>query len=449
VIPGNWLDRAAFTRLALRSPFRLREEAQVIRMSLAVVVAALMLAPAVQAQDAPRFFIERIEVRNTKRVSPEVIVAESRLREGAEYSESELRDAAARLSRLPFLLAAEFALEKGSERGRHVLIVNVTETRSFFFRLDIVPLFSDDAFVNAGNFSQLGSDQTAAALGYRWFIGRRGALHIAFIGHDETEFTRSYSALAVGYTAYDILGTRAFATVNIKDTPEGGGVSPQVVVGVPLSLNQTLTVEYDETISDYTIFSGLPDQQRQTKENNQRIARMIWSYNTTNHPYLPTTGSLVSVTPMVIWRDEAATFRIFPGPVQIAPLHTRTAGLQASALRYWDLTDRVSVSGGIEGGWGVSDESRTDPGDVIVTDRYTTMFASGHGGISYSLWTPEARAQGGESRVELNVRARARNADRRDRRIFFETERDVLQASLSWVRHSSWGTFRIGAGYAW
>ena len=46
------------------------------------------------AQDAvpPRFFIERIEVRDAKRVSTDVVIAESRLRQGQEYSEADLRD---------------------------------------------------------------------------------------------------------------------------------------------------------------------------------------------------------------------------------------------------------------------------------------------------------------------------------------------------------------------
>jgi outer membrane protein assembly factor BamA len=86
----------------------------------------------------------KIEVRDAKRVSPEVVVAESRLREGADYSEADLRDAAARLTRLPFLLSAEFSLEKGSERGRYVLVVTINETRTFFYALDLRHIFTTD-----------------------------------------------------------------------------------------------------------------------------------------------------------------------------------------------------------------------------------------------------------------------------------------------------------------
>jgi outer membrane protein assembly factor BamA len=181
----------------------------------------------------------------------------------------------------------------------------------------------------------------------------------------------------------------------------------------------------------------------------QRVARLTWSYNTTNHPYLPTTGSLVSVTPLVTWRDDNTSFRDFPEPLILVPVHTRTIGIQTTALRYWDLTEQISVSGGVEAGWGISDERRTEPGGVRVFDDYTTMFGGVHAGVSRSLWSPEQRAAGGDSRVELNLRGRVRDSGRRDRRLFLEAEDDLLQASLSWVRHSSWGTFRLGAGYAW
>ena len=63
-----------------------------IRTFYAVLFIAL-IAPPLLAEEAPappRFFIERIEVRNAKRVSPDVIISESRLREAHEYTEQEL-----------------------------------------------------------------------------------------------------------------------------------------------------------------------------------------------------------------------------------------------------------------------------------------------------------------------------------------------------------------------
>ena len=96
-----------------------------------ILIATFVAAAPLFAQDGattPNFFIEKIEVRET------------RLREGEEYSEAELRDASARLMRLPFLLSAEFSLEKGSERGRYVLVVTINETKPFFYALDLRPI---------------------------------------------------------------------------------------------------------------------------------------------------------------------------------------------------------------------------------------------------------------------------------------------------------------------
>src|SRR5206468_1876422 len=76
-----------------------------------------------------------------------------------------------------------------------------------------------------------------AALGFRWFVGGRGIVHVGLTARrDRQAFTSNYSAWAVGYTQYDLFGTGAFATVNIRlpfDSPGGGGLSPQLVAGVP------------------------------------------------------------------------------------------------------------------------------------------------------------------------------------------------------------------------
>ncbi len=440
---GGWI-------VALRSPFGERQEAKLTRtLVISIVLAAVIAAPEGRAQDAApaRFFIERIEVRNHKRVSPEVVIAESRLRAGSEYSESELRDASTRLSRLPFLLAAEFALEKGAERGRHVLVINIIETRSFFFRFDFIPIYSDleGRHVEFDSTSHLGRNETGAAIGYRWFLGRRGALHVALIGRDHTELTTGYTAVAVGYTQYDLFGTRGFATVNIKHNSEGNSVSPQVVAGLPLSLNQTITLEYDENVNAYNFFFF---GTRIDKDRMERVARATWSYNTTNHPFFPTTGTLLSVAPIVTWRDDVAlTTRVEAGvpSVLVAPIHSTTAGVQATGVRYFELSDRTSVSGGLEVGF-ARFEQRADK-NLPLDESRSAAFAAAQTTASRSLWSPERRAQGGDSRIELEMRIRVRQ-DYDSEYIVYGND-DSLRASIHWLRHSSWGNVRFGVGYAW
>jgi len=146
-----------------------------IRTVLAAVAIVFLALSALAQEAAPaRFFIERIEVRNTHRISPKLIVSESLLHEGTEYSEEDLSAASLRLSRLPFLLSVDFALEKGSDRGRYVLIINATETKPFFYLLDLRPIFSNDPYHTIDYEPGFEPEAQDLALGFRWFVGKIG-----------------------------------------------------------------------------------------------------------------------------------------------------------------------------------------------------------------------------------------------------------------------------------
>jgi hypothetical protein len=418
------------------------------RTFLVIALAVLVAAPLV-AQDAmpPRFFIEKIEVRDAKRVSPDVVIAESRLRDGQEYSEADLRDASARLTRLPFLLSAEFSLEKGSERGRYVLVLTVNETKPFFYALDFRPILTGDEHVQPDYSDRLVFADNAATLGMRWFMGRRGALHVALVTTDyNDELARDYGAVAVGYTQYDLFGTRAFATLSIKQVITDGQAapSPQLVVGVPLSGNQTLTLDVDETrlADDTRIILG---QSFQT-QRGQRVVGLTWSYNTTNRPFIPTRGTLLTVRPRFSWSD-LGTYRLqhFPDApvpiyvVQSETVHSHARELAFDAAHYWELDDRNSVSAGLESSY---TQARFDSEFLGLTANHGAR-AILTAGYSYSLWDAE-RSKNGDSRLELNARAGNHSIAAYD---FYRT--DSQQVSASWVRRSSWGVLRLGAGFAW
>src|SRR5207253_1347510 len=104
--------------------------------NLVVLAALLCAATSRAADDVPRFLIERIDVRNLRHASPEIVIAESRLKEGVAYDERELAAASDRINRLPFILEAAFSLEKGSVRDSYVLAITVSETKPFFYVLD-------------------------------------------------------------------------------------------------------------------------------------------------------------------------------------------------------------------------------------------------------------------------------------------------------------------------
>lgn len=404
----------------------------------------LLLAIPAAAQDAPaQLFIERIEVRNHKRVSPDVVIAESRLREGRAYSEEELRDASTRLGRLPFLLSVDFALEKGSERGRHVLVLTIHETKPFFFLIDAQQFFDEqDGPVSADEDSR-GATSENLALGFRWFVGRRGALHIGLSGIDRNrEFAREYGAFSVGYTQYDLFGTRGFATLNLKLPlePYGDGApSPQLVVGMPVSANQTVTVQYDELRTARNRFSLGTEQFEESF--GQRLVSARWSYNTTNEPFFPTRGALLYGGPVAGWTDGTSV-----DSSHAFAYHTSFYGVEGGAARYLELSERNSVWGDVRGEW-----SHNDYRDTDVPAGYDESVAYGSVGVGYShsLWSREERANG-DSRFEATARFanRARRTDP-ERLILRAPDRSVTQVGGAWVRRTSWGTLRLGVGYAW
>src|SRR4051812_48182795 len=164
-----------------------------VRLFLTTCAAAVIAMSAMAQTPPPRFFIERIEVRGVRRVSPDLVIAETLLRNGTEYGEEELRAAAARLKRLPFVLWADFALEKGTDRGRYVLIINVNESHPFFFLLDARPTLLDDSRHPVDYDVDPSSESKDAALGFRWFVGGRGMVHAgATTRRDQKEFTTVY-----------------------------------------------------------------------------------------------------------------------------------------------------------------------------------------------------------------------------------------------------------------
>jgi len=438
----------------------------VIRTILIAIMTAVFTAAPLAAQDtAPaRFFVERIEIRNAKRVSPDVVIVESRLRAGQEYTEAELRDASTRLSRLPYLLSVDFSLEKGSERGKHVLVLSITETKPFFYLLDLRPIFSDQSRRN-GNLNvefsdRLGSIDNQGVLGFRWFVGRRGAFHIAVTGQDDNrDYTDDHSAVTVGYTQYDLFGTRGFITLNLKRPfyqaaggNAAGTITPQIVVGMPLSPNQTVTLQVDDTRSErereyryYFQFPGEAYGADLSTEEGQRSYSAKWAYNTTNHPFLPTRGRRISLTPGYYTSDVSYDVAVFDTDrlelkVNTFTTHLSVYSLDFDAAQFWELSELNSVSAGFRGGLGNGRQSGTVPEGVDADQRFGILY----GGYSHSLWDREQQRHG-DSRLELNGLYSSRSDDLST----YRGDREGLQLSASWVRRSSWGTLRLGVGYAW
>jgi hypothetical protein len=150
--------------------------------------------------------------------------------------------------------------------------------------------------------------------------------------------------------------------------------------------------------------------------------------------------------PRPSWSDSATFVFLFdpesPTPDLTAvtdTVHTRALELTVKGAHYWEVTERTSLSAGAEGAWtqfNAESEVYGEASDHVL--RAVLV-----GGYSYSLWDA-TRMKSGDSRLELNARIGTRSID-----YYNLGRKHQQQGSASWVRRSSWGTLRLGAGYAW
>lgn len=381
-----------------------------------------------RAEEPVRFFIERIDLRNNHHAGREIILSEARLHEGAVYTEADLHDANDRLERLPFILDAQFSLEKGSRRDAYVLVITLNETRSFFYGLDLIAYHSNDDMAVRSEEEEEG----VSGLGFRWFTGRRGMFHVALGTQREYYSSKAEQTGTVeaGYTQYGLFGSDAFASVSVGVPIDGDKLQalPQVTLGIPLSRTQTLTSSFTSTT--FETFNH--------NHYRRKALRLEWSHNTTNNPFFPTRGTILSAGPLFAADD--ATYLIYHRDTlhdELVREKTHTVGLGLVAAHYWELSDRNSLS--VRGEADLRHTAGTRNG-VDVDDNYTP--SSVRVAWSRSLWSQERVAEDGDMRLEAALRYL------NGRKGGFINEHSTF-ASIAWVRRNAWGTMRLGVGYAW
>jgi hypothetical protein len=224
------------------------------------------------------------------------------------------------------------------------------------------------------------------------------------------------------------------------------------VAGIPLTANQTLTFQVAKTTLGSTGHSGVYEHDTFTletirSEERQRLASVTWSYNTTNHPFLPTRGTVISITPRTAWGDRhvRSTFTPAGAPTE-QTLDSRIYAATIDAAHYRELSSRDSVSARVLLGDSVIDWKNPGLGN---SDGHAAQ-ASLEVGFSRSLFAP-ARAEDGDSRLECSAKYSAISENVDDPRRFPQNKRNdrIPQISTSWVRRNAWGTLRLGVGYAW
>lgn len=330
----------------------------VTRVLPVLLIAVLLTVPA--AADEPRFFIERIRVDGIRWSSENVLLAESRLDPGRTYTEGELRDAMARIRRLPFVLHTDFRLEKGTLREQYVLVIDVDETSPLFGSVTIGRVVIEPARrrlppgLPGAQPRRMTIPRNRATFGGRIFAGANGVFHAGLEkGGDLLEGKPRETA---GYTHYDVFGSGAslalLVTHDDRDympgTPEHALMrtrdefSYAAVAAVPLFANQSLRASWDRSTFPTARVSSAPGGFEVFRFHRDTM-KLAWIHDTTDDPLLPSRGTFL--TAGVQLSEEP---RFLTGAVQ-------TRDVTAAAVRYWDVTPRQSLLTGGEfetfGGW--------------------------------------------------------------------------------------------------
>lgn len=357
-------------------------------MSTACIL-LFLAATGLTAADSPSFLIESIEVRGVQAVSPEIVIAESLLRESTVYSEQQLRDAERRLRRLPFVFDVEMRLERGSAPGAYLLVLQITETKAWFFGFAADPRGA-------------GRNETLTA-GRRWFLRPNGVAHGAVTADPVT------ASLEVGYTMYDLLGRAAVLSLNLRQPlrdlgprTSARGPSPELIFVLPLTQRQAVRVGYR-----LSFFNVRDRQGGASREAQSQSFDAAWQYRSVDDPFFPRHGSDVesglrlfdttsgSILIDTIWVPGQ------PEPRSI-PVRQQGAGVDVRAHRYFDLGRQISVGGGVFG----SSSRRWVDQDIPDTSVFTEgelRQLQAEALISGSFWSEEKARQRGPFRWEAAV----------------------------------------------
>ena len=335
-----------------RNPPRRRRGRPWIRLALAALLAPGITPAAGEAPaptDAPAqieaasFFIETITV-TAERLSPEIVLSESLLREGREYSEAQLREAVHRINRLPFVLLAEFSLRRGSERGLYELVIQVYEARRWFSQLalgialnDPIDTFRIDDFGESFLRSEDG-DNFDSLIGRRFAVGRRGLLFASF-GTEAGLF-------AVGYQHYNLFDRNVLFSVTVAGENQSLSQSraARAQLGIPIRGNHALRLLAGWSWFDYD--SSFFASGAEIRETELEIA---WVFNSLDDPVLPRDGTLFELGLAGSRRDDERDFLLFDGSRRRLDLSRERHAVVGSASRHWPVGARQSLSAGIGG----------------------------------------------------------------------------------------------------
>jgi hypothetical protein len=343
-------------------------------------------APPTPLNDEPRFFLEKITVAGHRRpAAARIVVSTSLLVADRSYSEDDLRIAIRRIKRLPFVLDADFSLQKGSERGRYELVIRIEETRPLFANLDVVGDLAEHPVLSTRETSSRVDFSDKSVLGVREFVGSEG-LVFATVGSPN-------GLVQAGYTRYDLFGRGSFASLALAYNPETRTFTPSFLAGVPLTVNQSLRTSLSWSRSR-TRRDDFQDA------SSQQSGQLDWLYNTTDDPFFPTRGDEVQAS--LLYQRFHAETRFTAAGLPPFRLDDRTWGFSLSGLHHLPLTARQSLAFGLAAAGYRSRQDTSQPllGGADPAEDYQAVATLTH---AFDLWQGGRAHRFGDLRLETTA----------------------------------------------
>jgi hypothetical protein len=322
------------------------------RLTAALVMCLLTATARPAPVDAPRFTIESVRVEGLRLAPERIVVAETKLAFGSAYTEPQLQDALSRVQRLPFVIHAEFALQRGTVRDQYILVITIEETKALFF--DYGALYERAPGIN--------HNEEYPNLGARVFVGSRGVLMLRADTHGDDRFSSNRPLYGLAYTQYDLFGTRASITAAVQYRKDyldlhgfqqvvgrqglrfGDHLLYDITAAQPLFGNNAIRASWHREIG--LVLSSPTARLIKVVQVHYDDAEVAWLYNSTNDLLYPTSGTYAEA------RVETQSFTRLV-PIEGLPEADRSSyywqrDAHMLATRYFALSDVQSIMLGAE-----------------------------------------------------------------------------------------------------
>jgi hypothetical protein len=290
--------------------------------------------------------IGKITVHGARWVSPEIVISESLLETGHQYTEEELELHLRRIVRLPFVLAAEYHLQASSSADTFELIIEIEEDYPLLFELHSTSAATESWRWDLDRWHvDLDRFHTDYHLGARQLVGPRTLIAASVHASDRNlDLPHQISEYSLSATQYGIFGHPLSASIELGVLPGWHGQDDawQYRVGAALQLPHWQSIRALFLGSSRPDMVGGPDA-----SGRELFPEVEWIYDTTDDELLASDGAMVSGRVSYHWirahwsgtTDTKTTWYVdLMGEryVPVAPRHT--LGL-AGALHYFNQSD--------------------------------------------------------------------------------------------------------------